>query len=409
MAAHRAREAVTSARVRNTRSELKADPCDPPAGGSSSLVPSSLTPPSRLPLVLLLALALAVNFWADNNPVYFGSSGTVASSDAAVLKRETADPVRCAEACEADTSCRFAFLRYDSGACYLQGATDSRITTWVGNSITAEGGITFQKYLDPPPPSPPTPPPAAPPAPPPQEPSIPPGPTSPVGSCWHWFPSGCPSGNGAAASEYWQLDSWGPDNGYPGKVGCTDRVTGQNSWCGVTDILSHFIDYPPSPPPSPPTLHPSPPPHPPPSTILTQPCSDGNSICLLQDSTGCVSGCSAHEYLAEARYYGGSSCSSGGNICTVDYWKGHTKIYFTPSGTVSSDTSEVLKRDNAEPLRCAEACRDESSCGYAFFRFWSGECFLMTAGQSPANGMISTWVGSNSGSQGGVTFVKYVE
>lgn len=72
--------------------------------------------------------------------------------------------------------------------------------------------------------------------------SVPAGPTAPIGSCWHFYPSGCPNGNPSISSTAWVQDTWGPQNGFTGKTGCSDRVSGQNAWCGVTDVMSHYVE-----------------------------------------------------------------------------------------------------------------------------------------------------------------------
>ena len=78
------------------------------------------------------------------------------------------------------------------------------------------------------------------PSPPAASPAIPPAPTSPVGSCFHYFPTGCPK-NGVAVGAGWIEDKWGPANGFAGEAGCTQRAKGLNNWCGVADIVSHYV------------------------------------------------------------------------------------------------------------------------------------------------------------------------
>ena len=98
-----------------------------------------------------------------------------------------------------------------------------------------------------PPPRPPVPPPSVPEPPPPlselrRRLSVPPAPSSPIGSCWHYFPSGCT--NGGISAGTWAEDTWGPSNGYPGPSGCAERAAGQNSWCGVSDVISNYVTPP---------------------------------------------------------------------------------------------------------------------------------------------------------------------
>jgi hypothetical protein len=125
---------------------------------------------------------------------------------------------------------------------------------------------------------------------------------------------------------------------------------------------------PPLPPPSPPPSlpPPSPPPPQPPSSIFSQPCSDSNRICVLEDSTGCPRGCNVSTLLVASvpAYYGGRACGGGSSICTVDYWRvGTTRRQF-----FDATTGAVLRRRTAAPLLCAEACRDDGACLYSFFR-----------------------------------------
>lgn len=83
--------------------------------------------------------------------MYFGPDGTtVQQNDPSVLKRANGDPVRCADACAASNACRFAFYKYDDGACYLISLLEpAMISTWVGAYPTSfpmdTGGITFRK------------------------------------------------------------------------------------------------------------------------------------------------------------------------------------------------------------------------------------------------------------------------
>ena len=125
--------------------------------------------------------------------------------------------------------------------------------------------------------------------PPPRPPFVAIAPNGPPGSCWHWRPSGCPctanSGCHNAGSDCtrqsacdadteWQLDTWGPANGYAGWEGCQTRLQHQQSWCGVSDVRAHYVGQtsplsPPPPSPSPPVPSPPPPRHsPPPPTPL---------------------------------------------------------------------------------------------------------------------------------------------
>ena len=250
------------------------------------------------------------DYWQGHTKVYFTASGVVSADGDGVLKQSTADPQRCAERCRGASGCFSAFFRYWTGECFLISASttcSSRISTWVGSS-TSQGGVTFLKYLPPPPSSPPP------------------------------IPS--------------------------------------------------------SPPPSPPT------------SLLADSCSPSNPICVLRDDTGCPSGCSTHAaHSTRPSYTGGSTCGGGVNICTCDYWQGHTKVYFTASGVVSADGDGVLKQSTADPQRCAEHCRVTTACSHAMFRFSSGECYLVT-GATACTKRISTWVGS-SANQGGITFQRY--
>ena len=68
----------------------------------------------------------------------------------------------------------------------------------------------------------------------------PPPPTGTGGTCYHFFPSGCPSGDPTTSSTEWVIDVWGPSNGFTGASGCGSRVEGQNQWCGTNDILFYF-------------------------------------------------------------------------------------------------------------------------------------------------------------------------
>ena len=84
--------------------------------------------------------------------------------------------------------------------------------------------------------------------------SPPPGPTSPLNSCWHWFPSGCPCQQGTDCytngwppeppSTSWTRDQWGEENGFSGHAGCLERVGHKNAWCGVSDVMMHFAHGP---------------------------------------------------------------------------------------------------------------------------------------------------------------------
>ena len=181
-----------------------------------------------------------IDFWKDSSASYFGSpdGATVTASDPSVLKGAAGNAVYCSAACLASTTCRFAFFRYHTGACYLQGDSavpgQHMITTWVGQNGLSEGGVTFRKYLDPPPPSPPTPP-LPPPAPPPT-----PAPTSPGSSCWFFYPSGC--SKDGISSHVWVRDWWGEANANADTLeGCTARQAAKRSWCGFEDIYGHFV------------------------------------------------------------------------------------------------------------------------------------------------------------------------
>lgn len=102
-------------------------------------------------------------------------------------------------------------------------------------------------------------------------------------------------------------------------------------------------------------------------------------------------------------FYGGGGCGRGDSICTVDFWReGGTRTQFVDAN------GAVLRRRTAAPLSCAEACRTDAACLYAFYRFWTGDCFLMGAASAPFR--IKTWVGNwRQGPQGGVTFQKYID
>ena len=160
---------------------------------------------------------------------------TVSSGDSSVLKGSTADPLYCSAACSAASSCRYAFFRYQTGACYLQDADavpgTHMITTWVGQNVVTEGGVTFRKYLDPPPPLPPSPPPPPPPT---------PAPTTPVASCWFFYPSGC--SKDGIQSGVWDRDWWGESNANADTyAGCMTREGQKHTWCETTDIVGHFV------------------------------------------------------------------------------------------------------------------------------------------------------------------------
>ena len=128
-------------------------------------------------------------------------------------------------------------------------------------------------------------------------------------------------------------------------------------------------------------------------------------MCVLTDSFGCPKGCNVSEVLVPRvpSFHGGPSCNGGSAICTVDYWReGATK------STFSDDEGNVLRRTTAVPLLCAESCEADAACLYAFYRFWSGDCYLM--GVHSASHRIKTWVGDwRRGPQGGITFQKYLD
>lgn len=98
------------------------------------------------------------------------------------------------------------------------------------------GTNNIKTHYDPassPPPSPPNPPPVP----------LPPAPAYPLGTCWYVEPSGCPDGNGVGPFTTWVQDTWGPANGYAGGPGCTRREADLNTWCGTTDIQTHYVQY----------------------------------------------------------------------------------------------------------------------------------------------------------------------
>ena len=89
--------------------------------------------------------------------------------------------------------------------------------------------------------------------------AVPPPPTSPVGSCWMFEPTGCPDGNNAAPYTAWKRDWWGEKRRqYAGVSGCALRARHLNGWCGVTDIRTSYVGA--AVPPAPPQPAPSSPP-----------------------------------------------------------------------------------------------------------------------------------------------------
>ena len=77
---------------------------------------------------------------------------------------------------------------------------------------------------------------------------VPSTPVDPIGSCWHYQPSGCPCNEGSnegcivgASSGSWTRDSWGESNGFAGLDGCATRQAQSNAWCGVDDIMMHYV------------------------------------------------------------------------------------------------------------------------------------------------------------------------
>ena len=78
---------------------------------------------------------------------------------------------------------------------------------------------------------------------------VPSTPVEPIGSCWHYQPSGCPCLEGSnagcivgASSGEWTRDYWGENNGFAGPDGCATRQAQSNAWCGVDDILMHYVE-----------------------------------------------------------------------------------------------------------------------------------------------------------------------
>ena len=71
-------------------------------------------------------------------------------------------------------------------------------------------------------------------------------PSAPAGSCWLFFPSGCPSGNQSLAlSEQWVHDAWGESHDYKdGHAGCVRRQQHLRTWCGVDDVVTHHVPLP---------------------------------------------------------------------------------------------------------------------------------------------------------------------
>ena len=201
------------------------------------------------------------DYWqAGTSLLYFGgpNGSAVGKDDASVLRRGSGDPLLCADACLSSLACRFAFFRWDDGACYLLSQpAPPMIQTWVGASLmypTDVGGITFRKDAStlpgPPtlPPSPPSPPPTPPPLlpPPPYPPSLPPappaapGPISPLASCWFFYPSGC--SKDGIRSGAWVRDWWGEANMNANThAGCIARKADKHTWCGVDDVVGRFV------------------------------------------------------------------------------------------------------------------------------------------------------------------------
>jgi len=191
------------------------------------------------------------------------------------------------------------------------------------------------------------------------------------------------------------------------------------------------------------------------------------TIGVLTSDAGCPSGCGAATTVVGTQvaaasfppsvnsYAGGSTCSSGNNICSCD-WPGtwvngaprypsasnpnqaggvQITVYFTATGACSdssgaaswgysactaADVANRLLKNTADATRCREACRMASSsgvggCNFAFFGFWTGFCHIFSWDASYLAGggscpRTSHWVGSSTsgGMQGGVTFVKGV-
>ena len=67
-------------------------------------------------------------------------------------------------------------------------------------------------------------------------------PSTPAGSCWLLFPSGCPSGDRSGPTGQWVRDAWGEDHGYKdGHAGCLRRQQHLRTWCGVDDVRTHLV------------------------------------------------------------------------------------------------------------------------------------------------------------------------
>ena len=89
--------------------------------------------------------------------------------------------------------------------------------------------------------------------------AAPPSPTSPVGSCWIFEPSGCPKGDKGGPFTAWKRDWWGEKQPqYQGDSGCALRQSHLRGWCGVNDITTSYVGA--AVPPAPPQPAPSSPP-----------------------------------------------------------------------------------------------------------------------------------------------------
>jgi len=131
-------------------------------------------------------------------------------------------------------------------------------------------------------------------------------------------------------------------------------------------------------------------------------CSRDSPMCEVTDPrdvglSGYGSRCSTCTFATplatgsagNALFTGGSGCRGGRSICTCNIFG-----------------NNVIRRENvarADPGVCATACQAEQECEFAFYRRNSGECYLMRSCTS----LVTTWVGNNANSQGGVLYRKW--
>ena len=70
-------------------------------------------------------------------------------------------------------------------------------------------------------------------------------PSAPAGSCWLFFPSGCPWGERSKPTGQWVHDAWGESHDYKdGHAGCVRRQQHLRTWCGVDDVVTHHVPLP---------------------------------------------------------------------------------------------------------------------------------------------------------------------